>query len=102
MLLGLLAEKYCFRRSQDKIFWASVLVEAGTAQDTGSSMPPTLKMQHNKWEGSQFTSAFLHNFTLVEIKEVCLTEQTFLHLVKFYTSHLELLCKGENCTVAYM
>ena len=49
---------------KSKTFWASVLVGARAGQDTGSCMPPTLKMPHHKWEGSLFFSALLHNFTL--------------------------------------
>ena len=54
---------------------ASVLVEDGAGQDTGGCMPPTLKMPHHKWEGSLFFLALLHNFTLMKVKEVCLTSQ---------------------------
>ena len=62
MLLGLLANKLCFLRSQ-----------AGGAQETGSCIPRTLKIPYHKWEGLLFTSVLLHNFTLVKVKEVCLT-----------------------------
>ena len=71
----------------------SALVEAGAAQDTGSCMPPMLKMPYHKREGSLFTSALLHYFTLVKVKEVCLTGWAFLHLVIFYSSHLKMVCE---------
>ena len=78
-----------------KIETFSDLVEAGAAQDTGSCMPPTLKMAYHKWEGSLFTSGLIHNFTLVKAEEVRLTGWTFLHLVKFY-SHLKMLCEDKS------
>ena len=94
MLLGLFANKLYFWRSQEilKAFWTSDLVEAGAAQDTGSCLLSTLKMPYHKWEGSLFTLALLHSFTLVKVKEVCLTGWIILHLVKLY-SHLKMFCQ---------
>ena len=69
-------------------FWVSVLVEAGAGQDTGRLVLPSLKIPYHKWEGSLFTMGFLHNFTLMKVKEVRLTGWTFLHLVKFYSNFL--------------
>ena len=96
MLLGMFANKLCFWRTQEiQDLLASALVEAG-AQDTGSWMPSTLKLPYHKWEGSLFTLALLHNFTLVKVKEVCLTGWAFLHLVKCYSSHLKMLCEDKS------
>ena len=64
-----------------KIFWTSALVEAGAAQDTGSCMLSTRKMSYHKWEGSRFTLALLHNFTLVKVKNVAVP-----HRVDLFTS----------------
>ena len=79
---------------KSKTFWTSALVEVGADQDTGSCMPSTLKMPYQKWEGSIFTLALLHNFTLMKVKEVFLTGCVFLHLVKFY-SRLKMLCEDK-------
>ena len=81
---------------KSKTFRASVLVESGSGQDNGSCMSPTLKMSYHKWEGSLIFSALLHNFTSGKVKEVCLTGWTFLHLVKFYSSHLKMLCEDKS------
>ena len=79
-----------------KVFWYGALVEAEDAEDSGNCMSPTLKMPYRKWEGSLFTSAILHSFTLVKVKEVCLTGWTSYHLVKYYYSHLKMLCEDKN------
>ena len=62
------------------LIWVSVLVEAGAAQDTGSCMPLTIKIQYHKWEGSRFTSGLLHNITLVKVEEVRLTGWTLCYV----------------------
>ena len=58
---------------KSKNLWVIVPVEAGAAQDSGTCMPFTLKIPYHKWEGSLYTSTISHNFTLVKVKEVCLT-----------------------------
>ena len=65
---------------KSKTFWVSVLVEVGAAEDTGSCMPPPLKIPYHKWEDSLFTLGIL---TLVKVEKVCLTGWTFLHLLQF-------------------
>ena len=53
ILLGLFVNKLGFWGSQEiQYFLVNVLVEAGAGQDTGSCMPPTLKMAYYKWEAS--------------------------------------------------
>ena len=79
MLLGLLANKLCFLRSQEfqDLLGQCPDIGTGDAQDTGSCMPPMLKIPYHKSKGSLFTSALLHNFTLVKVKKVCLTGWLF-------------------------
>ena len=73
MLLGLFANKLCFWRSKEIKDLLGQCPEAGSAQDTASCMPPTLKISYDIWERTLFTSAHLHNFTLGKVKEICLT-----------------------------
>ena len=79
---------------KSKVFWVSVLVKAGAAQDTGKLIPSTLKVPYHKWEGSLFTLGLLHNFTLVKVEEVRLTGWIFLQFVKLYF-RLKLLCEDK-------
>ena len=62
------------------------MIVAKAGQDTGSCIPPTLEMPFHKLE----SSLFLHNFTVIKVEKVCVTGWTFLHLVKFYSSHLKI------------
>ena len=48
-------------------------------------------MPHQKWEGLLFTPGLLHSFTLVKVEEAYLAGWAFLHLVKFYSSHLKIV-----------
>ena len=80
---------------KSKTFRASVLVEVGAAQDTGSYMSPARKIPYHKWESSIFFLALLYTYfypgQLVKVKEAYRTWWTFLHLVKFYSYYCFIL-----------
>ena len=57
-----------------KTFWVIVVLEAGASQNTGSCMPPTLKMPYHNIHGKVHYSpqVFYINFTMVKVEEVYL------------------------------